>query len=130
MLSFGIYHIVVLKAMTLTVCLLFPCLLWVNTSHACWTSFVLSGLGRGVYLALWDARVRRLHVSPQSSPDGTKKATTKTRVLSSNPGDITFKGQINKWPHKTLRSVRANVKYPNSSIPQIRANPGWAAEYI
>ena len=32
----------------------------------CWTSFVLSGLGRGVYLALWDARVRRLHVSPQS----------------------------------------------------------------
>ena len=29
-------------------------------------SFVLFGLGRGVYLALWDARVRRLHVSPQS----------------------------------------------------------------
>ena len=30
------------------------------------TSFVLSGQGRRVYLALWDAQVRRLHISPQS----------------------------------------------------------------
>ncbi|RVX18398.1 Cytochrome P450 71A26 [Vitis vinifera] len=32
----------------------------------------------------------------------SRRATTKTKVLSSNLGDVTLKGQINKWPHKTL----------------------------
>ena len=44
----------------------------------CWTSFVLSRLGRGVYLAMWNSRVRRLHVSPQS---GLPRSSLRRRTL-------------------------------------------------
>ncbi|WKA13011.1 hypothetical protein VitviT2T_030348 [Vitis vinifera] len=37
------------------------------------------------------------------STDGTRRATARVKVPSSNPEDVTPKGQINKWPHKTLR---------------------------
>ena len=37
-----------------------------------------------------------------SSPNGTRRATVWVKVPSSNHGDVTHKGQINKWPHKTL----------------------------
>ena len=42
-------------------------------------------------------------MSEQDSLDGTRRATVWVKVPSLNPGDVTHKGQINKWPHKTLR---------------------------
>ena len=79
------------------------------------TSFVLSEQDRGIYFWLCASQGHHRVASPgfelgscrpgtiwATSPDGTRRATVWVKVPSSNPGDVTHKGQINKWPHKTL----------------------------